>query len=76
MLASEFKEIKADNTMINKTMDVSSKFKNENDWLALYGMLWYEESGLAQKLNDDISKGICEWVVRVFRNRLFSGLTI
>ena len=76
VLASEFKEIKADNTVINETMDVSSKFKNENDWLALYGMLWYEESGLAQKLNDDISKGICEWVVRVFRNRLFSGLTI
>lgn len=60
----------------NKTMDMSSKLKTDNDWLALYGMLQYEEAGLASQLNTDISKAICEWVIRVFRNRLFSGISI
>lgn len=76
VLASEFKEIKAGNTVINKTMDVSSKFKNENDWLALYGLLQSEEGQIAKNLKDEKNAAIFEWVVRVARNRLFSGITI
>lgn len=57
-------------------MNVTNKFTNDSDWNALYGMIMYEESKLAQDFNNDISKGIIEWVIRVFRNRLFSGSSI
>lgn len=59
------------------SIDVSSLFTSESDWNALYGMIAYEENVLFSDFEtNDVYKAILEWVIRVFRNRLFSGISI
>lgn len=57
-------------------INVSDKFKNDSDWNALFGMLVYEEGTLMNDFDNAINKAIFEWIIRVFRNRLFSGSSI
>ena len=58
-------------------IDVSEKFSSDSDWDALYGMLAYEESVLFDEFEtNEEARAILEWIVRVFRNRLFSGSSI
>ena len=76
VMASKFVKLKPNSTSTNKKLDVSSSFKSDNDWMALYGLLQSEEGQVAKNLKDEKNAAIFEWVVRVARNRLFSGITI
>nr|DAW49450.1 MAG TPA: hypothetical protein [Caudoviricetes sp.] len=38
-MASKFVKLKPNSTSTNKKLDVSSSFKSDNDWMALYGLL-------------------------------------
>lgn len=76
VMASKFVKLEPNSTSTNKKLDVSSSFKSDNDWMALYGLLQSEEGQVAKNLKDEKNAAIFEWVVRVARNRLFSGITI
>lgn len=66
-----------DGTGYNSVMDMSYKLTSDSDWDALYGMVAYEESVLFSEFDtNEEAKAILEWVVRVFRNRLFSGQSV
>lgn len=60
----------------DERVDASRFIKNDNDWLAVYGMLTYEEGELFPQFEKDNIKAIFEWIIRVFRNRLISGTSI
>ena len=69
----------------DSTMNAFEKLKlTDDDMLAVYGMLLYEESGCAKRITDaggidsadEKDVAICEWVVRCFRNRLICGSSI
>lgn len=76
VMASKFVKLEPNSASTNKKLDVSSSFKSDNDWMALYGLLQSEEGQVAKNLKDEKNAAIFEWVVRVARNRLFSGITI
>ena len=62
--------------MYNEVMDMSSKL-SDDDWNALYGLLAYEESVLFNDFDsNETYRAILEWVIRVFRNRLFAGISV
>ena len=60
----------------NEAMDISSQL-SDDDWNALYGLIAYEESVLFDDFDtNEVYRAILEWIIRVFRNRLFSGISI